>query len=174
MVPVCFYEGDVWVAAEENGFTVKRGNFIINSTLDPDGGLMYLIRTKQLDGSRDPDFRGKQLFDEMMRNFGSRVEFIMDTWHKPLSDGPEDLADNYLAFARAEARGLSPLEAAKQSWTGLQACRHGFCFPVIVSDSNDPNLQSDRTVTVEFYKTQQAADSRRRVLREQEPNSGVR
>lgn len=172
--PVRFFEGDVWVSALKDEFTVRRGNFIIKGTLDSNGGLEYLIRTKQVDGSRDPDFRGKQLFDEMMRNFGPRVGHIVDTWHKPVSNGPEDLADNYLAFAQAEARGLSPVEAAKESWTGVQACRHGFCFPVIVADFDDPNMQSDRTVNVEFYKTQEEADSRRRVLHERELNSAIR
>jgi hypothetical protein len=168
-----FFEGDVWVSAQKNEFTVSRGNFIIKGTVDKEGALEYLIRTKQVDGSRDPDFRGKQLFDEMMKNFGPRVGYIIDTWHKPLGDGPEDLADNYLAFAEAEARGLPPVEAAKQTWTGVQACRHGFCFPVIVADFNDPNMQSDRTVNVEYYKTKQEAESRRSVLRARELNSVV-
>jgi len=82
-----------------------------------DGVLSFKIETERPDKSRS-FVRGKVLFDLVMRHFGATVTAIKSYW----TPGSTNLA----IFNKLTAAGLSPERAARGTWTGEQADRHGF------------------------------------------------
>ena len=69
---------------------------------------------------------GKEMFEEAWGALGSKVQQIEGYW---MPGG--DMADNFISFNNALAKGLSPEQAAMQTWTGKMAASKGFTVPVI-------------------------------------------
>jgi hypothetical protein len=143
-------ENEVEIFSEVGAVSVRKNSFGFDASVE-DGILEFSITTKLFDGKRDPDFRGQQTFDAMLEHFGGQFHAIKGFWIDRLSD-PEK-SDNFVAFQEASQKGHSQESAAIQTWTGQQACRHGFCHPVVI-------VRKDGLVTwVEayFFKTEAEA-----------------
>ncbi len=80
------------------------------------GQLWFPVRTEDEHGNKRT-VRGHTLYDLMMRHFGSSVVFIAGFW-------PE--GDNLRVFLEEYMRGATPEVAARSTWSGRQAERHGF------------------------------------------------
>jgi hypothetical protein len=61
--------------------------------------------------------RGKEMFDMTMSYFGPAVKQVEGNWR---------YGDNLKVFNELTAKNVSPIEAAKATWTGQQAARHGY------------------------------------------------
>ena len=81
---------------------------------------------------------GKILFDQMIRHYTTdKVNLIIGHWHS--------YSDNYKSFIEAIESGITPSEAALQTWTGIQAARHGYKYAVVTyvkHRSGNANLDS--------------------------------
>ncbi len=82
--------------------------------LDEKGTFTFAIENFPQEGSV---LRGKQMFDEALAHFGDRVQAVQGAWV---------FGDNLARFNHAVDGGASLVAAAKQTWTGQQAARHGF------------------------------------------------
>ncbi|QFU86365.1 DUF6531 domain-containing protein [Amycolatopsis sp. YIM 10] len=125
----CEIEGleGVSVNRSDNSYSLthdESGSGII-ADLDDDGVLTLMIDRQ--DGA---PFSGRQLFDAAMQHFGDRVNAIEGNWV---------YGDNLAAFNRRTGEGgMSPEEAAAQTWTGRQAARHGFTNVGEVNATGEP------------------------------------
>lgn len=167
---IFFSKGNVKIVAQPDEFSVSRNGFGIYGNLLEGGKLSFLVIAKKTDGSRDPDFRGARLFDAMVQHFGKKVVCVEDIWRKPIPGRKDDLGDNYRLFEEAERKGLTPEQAAGQTWTGIQACRVGYCHAVVRADFEDPHVLNERSIEVEFYADEGSAKRRREEIQKKNSN----
>ncbi|WP_433064879.1 hypothetical protein [Dactylosporangium sp. CS-033363] len=107
-------DGRVEITAHDDSYSISHaasGSGVI-ATLDGDGELMLMMARNE--GS---PISGRQMFDRVMEHFGGRVEVIRGYWV---------YGDNLAAFSAAMRDGGTLREAARGTWTGRQAARHGF------------------------------------------------
>lgn len=89
----------------------------IEGGLKADGTLTFKIQAFDLDTGQRGSVRGQTPFDLMMQHFGDGVLAIRGLWME---------GTNLEGFNRATAAGMTLSDAARQTWTGRQAVRHGF------------------------------------------------
>jgi len=82
-----------------------------------DGVLRYKVDARDPDDGSRGYVRGKVLCDLMLSHYGNRVVMIAGFWVK---------GDNLRLFNQHTALGLTKVEAASKTWTGIQAARYGF------------------------------------------------
>ncbi len=81
-----------------------------------DGEIWFSVRTVDESGKRRM-LRGRTLYDLMMRHFGSSVVAIAGFWPP---------GENLRVFHECLVLGDTPEDAARATWSGRQAVRHGF------------------------------------------------
>jgi hypothetical protein len=103
----------------------------IIGSVDQNGVLSFVVAA----GEGCP-IRGTEMFDLMMRAFGSRVRAINGVWRRGFAGRPSTNFDKVNELARA---GM-PLEAAvKQAWTATRAARWNFTkVSVLASTEGSP------------------------------------
>lgn len=81
-----------------------------------EGEIWFSVNCIDKDGLRRT-VRGSVLYDLMMSHFGSLVFAVAGFW---------TVGENRRVFVESLANGKLPGEAAFLTWSGRQACRHGF------------------------------------------------
>lgn len=90
---------------------------ISHGKFDDKPRLTLNLFTRDKDGTRHPLLRGSEQFEDILRFFEGEYVGINALWYE---------GDNLAEFNRLTASGLKPEEAARQTWTGQQALKHGF------------------------------------------------
>jgi len=90
----------------------------IMASLDSEGVLAFVIQA----GEGSP-IRGTEMFDLMMRAFGTRVQAIDGVWRKASEGG---VSTNLDKVNELTAAGLSLEDAVHSTWTATRAARWGF------------------------------------------------
>jgi hypothetical protein len=116
--------------------------FGIDGYLD-DGVLKFEIDTKLKKNGLRSIVRGKVLFDLMMKHYDV-VDAIVGIWAN---------GTNLDAFNKYMLLGKTQIEAASETWTGLQARRYG--FTVISIDELVGNQNGYGWVRVYFRRSQE-------------------
>lgn len=106
---------------------------------------VYLQNKMSAQNGMTPRYRGYELFDYMMQDLAARGVEIVEIHATWITYG-RGVKTNFTQFDQALRNGLSPEEAALQTWTGIQARRYGF-------EKADSIDITDRVVTVRFLKT---------------------
>jgi hypothetical protein len=76
------------------------------------------MRTALEDGTRNPDLRGQDQFNKILDHFGrDNVDAIKGNWQYDT---------NLNGFNDGIAQGMTPEQAAANTWTGKQAAAAGF------------------------------------------------
>lgn len=88
---------------------------------------------------------GKEFFRAMMTHFAGRINIIEGNWNRTCG-----LNDNLDRFNRASAAGLSFVDAAALTWTGLRASEYGF-DKVTIAQYSGPKGNCD-AVRVQFSR----------------------
>jgi hypothetical protein len=110
------------------------------------GILRYEVVARLTTGERGA-VSGKEFFAAMMAHFGAKVRAIEGNWS--MASG---LTTNIDLLTRATAVGLSVMDAAPLTWTGLRASEHGY-DKVAVALATPPGAQGNYdTVRVEFSR----------------------
>ncbi|WP_412030565.1 polymorphic toxin-type HINT domain-containing protein [Deinococcus yunweiensis] len=117
-----YYVGqDGWLI--HNGGKIGCGEFF-NNYGTQNGGIqaqvvngVLKLAVKKAPGTPS----GREMFEEAWGQLGSKVQQIEGYW---MPGG--DMADNFVSFNNALATGLSPEQAAMQTWTGKMAASKGF------------------------------------------------
>ena len=104
-------------ATTESLFIVDRDDHTLqlNAELE-DGELWFSVRTVDETGKKRT-LCGRTLYDLMMRHFGSSVVAIAGFW---------STGENLRVFLESLGSGDTPEDAARATWSGRQAMRHGF------------------------------------------------
>jgi hypothetical protein len=87
----------------------------MTATLNPLGTLTFEVQTNS------GGLRGRELFNNMISVIGHRIERIHGQW-----TNHRFLGDNFRSYHNGLAAGLSPVEAAANTWTGRMAIRSGY------------------------------------------------
>jgi hypothetical protein len=111
-----------------------EGSDGVLASLGADGILDLYIKA----GANTP--RGREMFSEALRAYGSNVKGIRGTWL-----GGGDLRSNFDSYKASLRAGLDPSAAAADTFTGKMATRAGFTTITIVTDT-------DAKVVVEFTR----------------------
>ena len=93
------------------------------------GELSLTMRTRLEDGTRSPLLRGAEQFARVLSHFSGTFIGIQGSW---------SFGDNLAAFNRATAGGMSPENAALQTWTGKQAGAAGYRRVMVRSLEGQP------------------------------------
>lgn len=104
------------------------------------------IHTRKKDGKRHPDFFAKHFLAfalNYFKNQGYLIKKFRAIWSPVESDEWE--SDNYAEYWRLRKEGVSPIEAAKQTWSGRTFEELGF------TEVEEP-VDEGRAVTVVFKK----------------------
>lgn len=106
---------------------------MISSELDQNGELSFTIQAES-DGRRGP-LAGKILFDRMMAFYGDQVKVICGVWvyetnlelfKKAVQSLTQEFVESHKASPQETDLDFIYAAAARQTWTGQQAIRHGF------------------------------------------------
>jgi hypothetical protein len=111
----------------------------LNASVDASGVLRVEVKS----GTRPAQYgTGSEMFDDMMSvvNKDGKVTTVQGQW----SNTP-GLSDNFDAFTANLKAGMTPKEAALNTWTGKQAARYGFTTAEV-------NTLSDGSYSVNFTK----------------------
>ena len=111
---------------------VDRGQGL-NASLDSKGVLRLEVKSPESGPRRDQYGSGSDMFDDMMRNVSKKgdIKQIEGQW----SNTP-GLTSNYDSYLKNLSQGMSPKDAAANTWTGQQAAKYGY-----VPDAN--NIRPD-------------------------------
>jgi hypothetical protein len=84
-------------------------------------GTVYINASLRNKKRHSNELSGKVLFDHMMMHYTpERVKTIIGHWY--------DYSDNHKAFIKAMDSGMTPSEAALETWTGKQAAKYGYKY----------------------------------------------
>lgn len=116
---------------QPNAFKIydsKSDEFYLTSYLED--GTVYFGITTRVEGRR-ASWPGYQAFDQMVSHYGSRIKAIAGDWtlHK----------DNFAEFKRNLDEGMTPEDAARNTWTGRNAKRYGFTKVTILEPTEFSN-----------------------------------
>jgi hypothetical protein len=136
--PVIFRQAtdDTYTATEKD--LVQGTMYLAEAELSLTGVLTLDMSLRTEQGEHSQILRGKDEFNRILRHFGTDVRKIRAQWFPG--------SDNHTAYLRL-ATQLGPLEAAAQTWTGIQARAAGFRHIRQVYDSKNP-----QAVFFEFSK----------------------
>jgi hypothetical protein len=101
---------------------VDRGQGL-DASLDSKGVLRLEVKAPESGPRRAQYGSGSDMFDDMMRNVSKNgdIKQIEGQWSNKLG-----LSDNYEAYKQNIAQGMTPKDAAANTWTGKQAAKYGF------------------------------------------------
>jgi len=99
---------------------VTDARFYIDGTCV--GGYLRFEVVAELPTGERGAVRGREFFDAMMSHFGESIECIEGDW----SDATRGFVANLDEFNTQTAAGVSQENAARRTWTGRMAKRHGY------------------------------------------------
>lgn len=104
-------------ATPESLFIVDRDDQTLQLYAElEDGEIWFSVRTVDETGMKHT-LRGATLYELMLRHFGTSVVAIAGFW---------PTGENLRVFRECLALGHTPEDAARATWSGRQAVRHGF------------------------------------------------
>jgi hypothetical protein len=95
---------------------IQSPQFFVFAGVGEDRILSFNLSLKE-NGERSVYFRGKRVYEMMMKHFDGKFDYISGSWHK---------GDNLDEFNRNIFNGMSITKAALNTWSGRQAASRGY------------------------------------------------
>jgi hypothetical protein len=116
--------------------------FAVSASVE-NGELQFVMRTRIQGGPRSALLRGHEQFQRVLAHFRGSFRAIRGSW---------SYGDNLAEFNRLTGRGVSPQEAATQTWTGRQAGQAGYTRAVINPRGTEGTPGNYTKVSVTFER----------------------